>query len=136
MATHRSAKKRHVQSLKRRARNNQVRKTVRGAVRKLRDAAAAGGAGDKQELLKDAERLLRKASSKGSCTSGPSRAPSRASPSSSSARRAAPAHAQTARTSRSIASRGAIGSPPLSATSVLRTASRQERSRRRSKRRA
>ena len=33
MATHRSAKKRHVQSLKRRARNNQVRKTVprRGA---------------------------------------------------------------------------------------------------------
>jgi small subunit ribosomal protein S20 len=64
MATHRSAKKRHVQSLKRRARNNQVRKTVRGAVRKLRDAAT-GGAGDKQELLKDAERLLRKASSKG-----------------------------------------------------------------------
>ena len=53
MATHRSAKKRHVQSLKRRARNNQVRKTVRGAVRKLRDAAAAG-AGDKQTLLKDA----------------------------------------------------------------------------------
>lgn len=64
MATHRSAKKRHVQSLKRRARNNQVRKTVRGAVRKLRDAATAG-AGDKQTLLKDAERLLRKASSKG-----------------------------------------------------------------------
>ena len=64
MATHRSAKKRHAQSLKRRARNNQVRKTVRGAVRKLRDAAA-GGAGNKQELLKDAERLLRKASSKG-----------------------------------------------------------------------
>jgi small subunit ribosomal protein S20 len=66
MATHRSAKKRHVQSLKKRARNNQVRKTVRGAVRKLRDAAAPGGAGgDKLELLKDAERLLRKASSKG-----------------------------------------------------------------------
>jgi len=64
MATHRSAKKRHVQSLKRRARNNQVRKTVRGAVRKLRDAAAAG-AGDKQALLLDAEKLLRKASSKG-----------------------------------------------------------------------
>ena len=64
MATHRSAKKRHVQSLKRRARNNQVRKTVRGAVRKLRDAAASG-AGDKQALLVDAERLLRKASSKG-----------------------------------------------------------------------
>jgi len=64
MATHRSAKKRHAQSLKRRARNNLVRKTVRGTVRKLRDAAAAG-TGDKQGLLKDAEKLLRKASSKG-----------------------------------------------------------------------
>jgi small subunit ribosomal protein S20 len=64
MATHRSAKKRHAQSLKRRARNNQVRKTVRGAVRKLRDAAASG-TGDKAEMLKTAERLLRKASSKG-----------------------------------------------------------------------
>ena len=64
MATHPSAKKRHAQSLKRRTRNNQVRKTVRGAVRKLRDAAAAGS-GDKQALLKTAEQLLRKASSKG-----------------------------------------------------------------------
>ncbi len=64
MATHRSAKKRHTQSLKRQARNNQVRKTVRGAVRKLREVAAAGGDG-KLDLMKSAERLLRKASSKG-----------------------------------------------------------------------
>jgi small subunit ribosomal protein S20 len=64
MATHRSAKKRHIQSLKRNERNNRIRKTVRGAVRKLRDAAAAGS-GEKQDLLKSAERLLRKASSKG-----------------------------------------------------------------------
>jgi len=64
MATHRSAKKRHAQSLRRRARNNQIRKTVRGAVRKLRDATAAGGK-DVPELLHDAERLLRKAASKG-----------------------------------------------------------------------
>jgi len=64
MATHPSAKKRHAQSLKRRARNNQIRKTVRGAVRKLRDAAAAGST-EKQALLKDAEQMLRKASSKG-----------------------------------------------------------------------
>ena len=64
MATHRSAKKRHAQSLKRQARNNQVRKTVRGAVRKLREVAAAGGDG-KLDLMKNAERLLRKASSKG-----------------------------------------------------------------------
>jgi small subunit ribosomal protein S20 len=64
MATHRSAKKRHIQSLKRNERNNRIRKTVRGAVRKLRDAAAAGSS-EKQDLLKSAERLLRKASSKG-----------------------------------------------------------------------
>ena len=64
MATHRSAKKRHAQSLRRRARNNQIRKTVRGAVRKLRDAKAAGGK-DVPALLHDAERLLRKAASKG-----------------------------------------------------------------------
>ncbi len=64
MATHRSAKKRHVQSLKKRARNNQIRKTVRGAVRKLRDSADAA-ADVKQELLKNAEQMLRKASSKG-----------------------------------------------------------------------
>ncbi|HXZ85820.1 MAG TPA: 30S ribosomal protein S20 [Myxococcota bacterium] len=64
MATHRSAKKRHAQSLRRRARNNQIRKTVRGAVRKLRDAKAAGGK-NVSALLHDAERLLRKAASKG-----------------------------------------------------------------------
>jgi small subunit ribosomal protein S20 len=64
MATHRSAKKRHAQSLRRRARNNQIRKTVRGAVRKLRDAKAAGSR-EIPELLRDAEKLLRKAASKG-----------------------------------------------------------------------
>lgn len=64
MATHRSAKKRHTQSLRRRARNNQIEKTVRGAVKKLRDAKAAG-AKEIPALLHDAERLLRKAASKG-----------------------------------------------------------------------
>ena len=64
MATHKSAKKRHVQSLKRRARNNQIRKTVRGAVRKARQAAAQKS-DEKADLLKRAERLLRKAATKG-----------------------------------------------------------------------
>ena len=64
MATHRSAKKRHVQSLRRRARNNQIRKTVRGAVRELRDAKSAKSK-DVPTLLANAERLLRKAASKG-----------------------------------------------------------------------
>jgi small subunit ribosomal protein S20 len=64
MATHRSAKKRHAQSLRRRARNNQIRKTVRGAVRELREAKASGKA-EVPKLLAEAERLLRKAASKG-----------------------------------------------------------------------
>jgi small subunit ribosomal protein S20 len=64
MATHRSAKKRHAQSLRRRARNNQIQKTVRGAVRKVREAKAAGSK-EAPQLLQDAERLLRKAASKG-----------------------------------------------------------------------
>ena len=64
MATHHSAKKRHAQSLRRRARNNQIRKTVRGAVRELRDAKASGKA-EVPKLLAEAERLLRKAASKG-----------------------------------------------------------------------
>jgi small subunit ribosomal protein S20 len=64
MATHKSAKKRHVQSLRRRARNNQIHKTVRSAVRKLREAKAAGSK-ELPSLLRDAERLLRKAASKG-----------------------------------------------------------------------
>jgi len=64
MATHRSAKKRHAQSLRRRARNNQVRKTVRGAVRDLREAKSSGSK-DVPKLLAHAERLLRKAASKG-----------------------------------------------------------------------
>ncbi|MFI5316388.1 MAG: 30S ribosomal protein S20 [Myxococcota bacterium] len=64
MATHRSAKKRHAQALRRRARNNQIQKTVRGAVRKLREAKTTGSK-DVPKLLHDAERLLRKAASKG-----------------------------------------------------------------------
>jgi small subunit ribosomal protein S20 len=64
MATHKSAKKRHVQSLRRRARNNQIHKTVRGAVRKLRDAQASGSK-EVPALLHEAEKLLRKAASKG-----------------------------------------------------------------------
>ena len=64
MATHRSAKKRHAQSLRRRARNNQIQKTVRGAVRELRDAKASKSK-DVPKLLANAERLLRKAASKG-----------------------------------------------------------------------
>ena len=64
MAHHASAKKRHRQSLKRYARNHHWRKTCRNAVRKAREAALQNGDGA-AELCQRAERLLRKASSKG-----------------------------------------------------------------------
>ena len=62
MANHPSAKKRHRQSLKRQARNKHVRSTVRNAIRAVK---AAPDADDAPEQMARAERLLRKAQSKG-----------------------------------------------------------------------
>ena len=64
MANHRSAEKRHRQSLKRRARNKHWLSTVRNAVRQVR-AGAAEGAADVPDRFQRAEKLLRKAVSKG-----------------------------------------------------------------------
>jgi small subunit ribosomal protein S20 len=64
MADHKSAAKRHRQSLKRYARNNHVRATVRNAIRKARGAAAEGSAKASQLAL-EAERLMRRAATKG-----------------------------------------------------------------------
>ncbi len=62
MANHPSAKKRHRQSLKRQARNKNVRSTVRNAIRAVK---AAPDADDAPEQMARAERLLRKAQTKG-----------------------------------------------------------------------
>jgi small subunit ribosomal protein S20 len=64
MAQHKSAEKRHRQSLKRRARNRHYRAGVRNAVRGAR-AAAESKAPEAATAVHDAERLLRKAASKG-----------------------------------------------------------------------
>ena len=64
MANHRSAEKRHRQTLKRQARNKHWRSTIRNAVRDVR-AAAESGASDAGEKFGRAERLLRKGASKG-----------------------------------------------------------------------
>jgi small subunit ribosomal protein S20 len=64
MAQHRSAEKRHRQSLKQSARNKSWKTGVRNAIRRVR-AGAAGGAQGIEEPLREAERLLRKAASKG-----------------------------------------------------------------------
>jgi small subunit ribosomal protein S20 len=63
MAHHRSAEKRHRQSLKLRERNKHWKTRVRKAVRSVR--AASGSKEGAGEELKEAERLLRKAASKG-----------------------------------------------------------------------
>jgi small subunit ribosomal protein S20 len=65
MAQHKSAEKRARQAEKRRARNRAVQSRTRGAVKRLRDAIAAGDAGAASERLRDAERALRKAASQG-----------------------------------------------------------------------
>ncbi len=62
MANHPSAKKRHRQSQKRQARNKHVRSTVRNAIRAVK---AAPDADDAPEQMARAERLLRKAQTKG-----------------------------------------------------------------------
>ena len=64
MANHASAVKRHRQSLKRRERNNHVRRTCRSAVRRAR-AALQAGSPDAEKLVRLAERTLRKACTKG-----------------------------------------------------------------------
>jgi small subunit ribosomal protein S20 len=62
MANHPSAKKRHRQSLKRQERNKHVRSTVRNAIRSVKAAPAGENV---SERLAHAERLLRKAQTKG-----------------------------------------------------------------------
>jgi small subunit ribosomal protein S20 len=64
VANIKSAQKRHRQSLKRRARNLHVRSTVRNAVKKAREAIS-GKDPKAAEYLKAAERVLKKAASKG-----------------------------------------------------------------------
>ncbi len=65
MAQHASAQKRHRQSLKRYARNRHYRSTVRSAVRKARQTAADSSE-DAVRYVHEAERLLRRALTKGS----------------------------------------------------------------------
>ena len=65
LATHRSAIKRHRQSLKRRDRNRQVRGGVRKAIKRTRMAVAAGDADKAQAYLQIAISRLDRAAFKG-----------------------------------------------------------------------
>ena len=59
-----SAKKSHRQSLKRRNRNRAQRSTLRSAVKKVREAAAAGDAAEARKLLVAVTRKLDRAATK------------------------------------------------------------------------
>jgi small subunit ribosomal protein S20 len=65
VANHKSAKKRARQALQRRARNRQVRGGVRTAVKSARRTLAQGEPEAAVAALRGAERLIRKAASKG-----------------------------------------------------------------------
>lgn len=61
MANHKSAIKRHRQSLKRRARNRLAKGLIRGAVKGVQAAVEAGAGASKADALKNAQAELRTA---------------------------------------------------------------------------
>ena len=65
MANHKSALKRHRQSLKRRARNVAVKSSLKTTIKKVREAITQKDAGKAQELLVQTTIALDKAASKG-----------------------------------------------------------------------
>jgi small subunit ribosomal protein S20 len=65
LAHHKSARKRARQNLERRARNRQIRGTVKTAVKNARTTLAAGDGEAARDALQRAERAIRKAASKG-----------------------------------------------------------------------
>ncbi len=68
MANHKSAIKRHRQSLVRNERNRAVRSTVRTETKKMREAIGAGDAEKIQAQLKETTTTIQKAASKGVLT--------------------------------------------------------------------
>ena len=65
MANIKSAEKRHRQSLKRRASNTHWRSSVKTAMKKVRDAVEAKDPAKAKDALKSAEKVLKKAATKG-----------------------------------------------------------------------
>lgn len=65
MATHKSAIKRHRQSIERKGRNMTIKSTLRTSVRKLKDAIQSGNGEEAKKSLLEATTLLDKAVSKG-----------------------------------------------------------------------
>lgn len=64
MATHKSAVKRHRQSLKRREHNRQIKATMRSAIKKTLSAAQGGNTAEAKTLLRQTEGLIASAATK------------------------------------------------------------------------
>jgi small subunit ribosomal protein S20 len=65
LAHHKSAKKRARQDLKRRTRNRQIRGGLKTAIKSVRTAVSSGDGEAARQALRSAERVIRKAASKG-----------------------------------------------------------------------
>ncbi len=65
MATHRSATKRHAQSLKRRDRNRSNRTRLRGQIKRLRTTASANDLAAAEKLLPETHGLIDRSVQKG-----------------------------------------------------------------------
>ncbi len=65
VATHKSARKRARQAIKRRTRNRDLRTRTKGAVKRVRAALEANDSEGAQSSLRTAESILRRAASKG-----------------------------------------------------------------------
>lgn len=65
LATHKSALKRHQQSLKRKAKNAAVKSAIKTVTKKVRDNIKAGNIGEAKKALSSAAILLDRAVSKG-----------------------------------------------------------------------
>ncbi len=65
MATHKSAKKRIRQNVKRRAQNSNSRAAVRTAIKNTRTAIESGNKEEAEKLLKEAEVAIQKAAGHG-----------------------------------------------------------------------
>ena len=65
MANHKSAIKRHRQSLKRRDANRSARSSIRTAIKNAREAAVSGDKTKASELMRVAQKAIARASAKG-----------------------------------------------------------------------
>ena len=73
MATHKSAEKRHRQSLTKRTRNRLIKATLRSAVTQVRADITAKDKTKAKAALQQAERLIARAASKGVLNKGTAR---------------------------------------------------------------